>query len=279
MVCALKQAREFSRIRRTDLEALTARREVFPVATCYDSTTARWMFRGGIQVLIVGDSAAQLVLGLEPGEAAPVDFMAMLTGAVRRGAPEAYVIGDLPRGAADTSVDTALENARRLVQEGADAVKLEVTEAHGTIVSALAQAGIDTVAHLQHRTDGVRCTGQAEHASALTSCAINRLVKTGIAMIEAGASMLLLEAIDKAASERILQVLRERSPLLPILGCDAGPHCDGQVRVLHELLGLSGQGGEQSGLGHQIQATATLWVEQLRSSAARVEGNTTGQQM
>lgn len=263
MSCASKPPQPVAKLTRTDLEALATRREVFPVVTCYDTTTANWVTRGGIRVLVVGDSAAQLVLGLAPGEAAPVDFMVAITAAVRRGAPTAYVIGDLPRGAADSDVASAVANAYRLIAAGADAVKLEVTEAHSPIVSALRAAGIDVVAHLQHRTDGVRCTGTTDHAEPITPCALNRLIKVGILMLDLGVSMLLLEGLDEAASAKILSVLRAKTTRVPLLGCDAGKGCDGQVRVLHDLLGLAGDAA--GGLGVQIQDAAARWVERLRA--------------
>ncbi len=263
-----ERAANLPRVQLAELRQWAARGERFAVATCYDATAARWLYRGGVRVLVVGDSAAQLVLGLEPGQSAPIDFMAAITGAVRRGAPNAFVIGDLPRESTEGSDDTALCHARRLVNAGADAVKIEVAEPDVPLVSALTRAGIAVVAHLRQDSSGARCTGNSSSPASLDGCAQTRLIQTGIAALSAGATILLLESLEREVTERVTKQLRTNNSQLVLLGCHTGPSCDGEVRVLHDLLGWSdAETTDPSGspMGRQIQEIATTWVKSVRS--------------
>ena len=126
--------------------------EPFACLTCYDATTAKWMERAGIPVLLVGDTAAEMILG-QPGTIhAPLEFMLMITAAVKRGAPNTFVMGDMPFGSYQCDDADAVRNAMRFLTEGrADAVKLEVDGDWTPLVAKLSRAGIPVVAHLGSR--------------------------------------------------------------------------------------------------------------------------------
>ncbi len=121
----------------------------FPMLTCYDATTASWLWKGGVRCLLVGDTAAQVILGHDSTLPISVPFLVQLTAAVRRGAPEAFVMADMPFGSYQAGADRAVRNAVRFMTEGtADAVKLEVDESFLPLVTRLAAAGVPVVAHL-----------------------------------------------------------------------------------------------------------------------------------
>jgi len=208
----------------------------FSVLTCYDAPTARLMEAAGVEVLLVGDTAGEVILGLPSTRDIPPDFLIALTAAVRRAAPRALVMADLPYACRrDNDPATASAWARRFfVETGSDAVKIEVTRDDAPLVEAIRDAGVPVVAHLGllpqmiDPATGYRAQGkEAESARALIEAAAR--------LENAGAVMLLLEAV---ASEAARQIVTRTS--LPVIGCLAGPHCDGTVVVLHDMIGLGG---------------------------------------
>src|SRR5437868_110630 len=133
----------------SDLRAARQSGEKVAMLTCYDFTTARLMQEAGVPALLVGDSAASIVLGYENTLPVSLEFMIELTAAVRRGAPLALVIGDMPFGSYQASTAQAVRSVCRMIkQTGCDAVKLEVSEGHVDMVHALADAGVAVIAHL-----------------------------------------------------------------------------------------------------------------------------------
>jgi len=207
----------------------------FSMLTCYDAVLARWMEAAGVEVLLVGDTAAEVVLGLASTREIPVEFLLTLTAAVRRGAPSSLVMGDLPYACRDKTPQVTVEWARRFVDEtGCDALKVELTGSEASLVEAMTAAGVAVVAHLgllPQRIDaksGYRAQGK-DAASA------RRLLEDAKRFENAGAQALLLEAV---ASEVALEITSRTA--LPVIGCVSGPHCDGTVVVLHDMLGLGG---------------------------------------
>lgn len=123
--------------------------EAFACLTCYDATTARWLDRAGVPVLLVGDTAAEVILGFQRTIDMPLDVLLALTAAVKRGAPMAHVMGDMPFMSYQASVEQAVINAGRFVQEGgADAIKLEGGERVAEAVRRIVEAGIPVMGHL-----------------------------------------------------------------------------------------------------------------------------------
>jgi 3-methyl-2-oxobutanoate hydroxymethyltransferase len=212
------------------------RGEKFPVLTCYDYATARAMEEAGLDVLLVGDSAAEVVLGHSDTRAIGLDFLLELTAGVRRGAPRALLIGDMPFAAGyHASVEAGMEAAKRFRDEaGCDVVKIELTTEQTPVLEAVAAAGIDVMAHI-----GLRPQWIAEHggykAQGKDAASALELIETARRMEESGATMLLLEAVASEVSEIICSRTK-----LPVVGCVAGPACDGTVVVLHDMVGWGG---------------------------------------
>lgn len=207
----------------------------FSVLTCYDAPTARLMEVAGVEVLLVGDTAGEVVLGLPTTREVPVDYMLTITAAVRRGAPLAWVMADLPYGCCRGGDEAAVAGARRFMDEtGCDAVKVELEADQAGRVEAMAAAGVPVIAHiglLPQSIDpmvGYRAQGR-DAAGAI------KLIETARRMEAAGAAGLLLEAV---ASEVSREITRQAS--VPVIGCVAGPHCDGTVVVLHDMLQWGG---------------------------------------
>lgn len=205
----------------------------FSVLTCYDYTTARLQAEAGIDAILVGDTAGEVILGHESTLRVRLDFLLTLTEAVRRGAPEVYLIGDMPFLSYQVSVAEAVVNAGRFVAEaGCDAVKLEVDERHTDVVGALVRAGIPVIAHLGmlpqtvYQHGGYRAQGRdAESAW--------RLLENARRFESLGVVGLLLEAVPA----EVARLVTERSGV-PVIGIAAGGGCDGQVVVMHDILGL-----------------------------------------
>jgi 3-methyl-2-oxobutanoate hydroxymethyltransferase len=236
--------------------------------TCYDATTARLLDQAGLDVLLVGDSAAQVILGFDSSIYAPLPFMLTITAAVKRGAPRCLVMGDMPFMSYQADDAEAIRNAGRFLTEGlADAVKLEVDLDHGELVGKLSRAGIPVVAHLGWRPQ------QARHAGVKTALIAGRTAReaeqliTAAAMMEAkGAVMLLIEQCPAEVSRRIVEQVR-----IPVIGCGAGPACHGHVVVLQDLLRMTDRAPSfvhpTGDVGAAIREAAAQWVQLLQSGA------------
>jgi len=224
----------------------------FTVLTCYDARTAALMEAAGLDVLLVGDTAAEVVLGLETTRDIPVEFLLVLTAAVRRGAPGCFVMADLPYGWRQGGIQTVTAWTRRFHEEtGSDAVKVEVTGADAALVESMREAGVPVVAHLgllPQRVDprkGYRARGR-DAAEALD------LLEDARRLEDAGAVMLLLEAVAGEVAREITFSTR-----LPVIGCASGPHCDGTVVVLHDMIGWGG-GHRPRGVRQYADLSAVL---------------------
>lgn len=256
--------RQDERITLSTLRRMMRRREHFAMLTCYDATTARWLARGGVPALLVGDSAAQMILGFENTTQAPLDFMIAITAAVRRGAPNCFVMADMPFMSYQADDAEAVRNAGRfMVEGGADAVKLEVSAPYADLVGKLVRAGIPTVAHIGWRPQRTQQVGVPVVAGR-TEQKVQALVDVAAVMEQRGASMLLIEQSTAEAAERIVERVT-----IPVIGCGAGPACHGHVVILHDWLGLSQwhpsfvepwtDGGEA------LRRAAAAWMELVSS--------------
>jgi 3-methyl-2-oxobutanoate hydroxymethyltransferase len=215
------------------LRQMRVARQPIAMLTCYDYPTARILAECKVPLILVGDSAAMAVLGEDSTVPIGMDFLVTITRAVRRGAPGAYLMADMPF-ASYPDVPTATANAARFMQEaGADAVKLECDGRHVPIVAALAAAGIPVCAHLgllpqrAGQLGGYRAQGR-------TLAAAERITQDAVNLWRAGAALLLLEAVPDAVSAAVHEKVD-----CPVLGCGGGPSCDGHVVVLHDLLGYT----------------------------------------
>jgi len=198
-------------------------KEKISMLTCYDYSFAK-AIGGRADILLVGDSLGNVVLGYPKTRNVLMEDMLRHVGAVRRGAPEAFIVGDLPFGAYENEKD-ALGNARRLLEAGADAVK---PEGKPEIVRALAKAGIPVMAHLgllPQTAEKFGVVGRGEEGE--------KLLKESKEMEQAGAFSLVLETVPASLAKKVTQSIS-----IPTIGIGAGKDTDGQVLVLYDLLGL-----------------------------------------
>lgn len=197
------------------------------MVTCYDAPFAALAYEAGIDVLLVGDSVANAVLGHRRTGDIGMPEMLHHVGAVRRGAPEACVVGDMPLGS-DIGVANALANARALLEAGADAVKIEGPRLEE--ISALSAAGIAVCGHLGLLPQTATSLKQAGGDAASRA----RLLLDAKDLEAAGCVGIVLEHIPSDLGAEATDTLR-----IPTIGIGAGPSCRGQVLVLHDVLGLS----------------------------------------
>lgn len=211
---------------------MKAEQERIAMLTAYDYPMAHWAEEANVDMILVGDSLGMVVLGYD--STVPVTMADMIhhTKAVRRGAPETFVVVDMPFMSYPT-VDIALSNAGRLIQEGgADAVKLEGGESYAPIIKAITQAGIPVVGHIgltpQTATQlgGFKVQGRDFETAKQLMCDAH-------ALEEAGVMGITLEAIPAEVAKRITQEVT-----VPTIGIGAGKECDGQVLVIHDMLGM-----------------------------------------
>lgn len=238
----------------------------FAALTCYDATTARWFERAGVPVLLVGDTAAEVILGHPNTLHAPLDFMVTLTAAVKRGAPRCLVMADMPFMSYQASDEQGIINAGRFMTEGmADVVKLEVDASFAPLVALMARAGIPVVAHIGSRPQHAKQVGGYAAAGKTADDAM-RILADADSMLEAGATMLLVEATPIEVTEEIV-----RRSKVPVIGCGAGPVCHGQVVVTHDLLGLTDRQPPFAlpiaALGKTLGEVADTWRTRVRDSA------------
>ena len=216
-----------------DIAKMKMRGEKIPVVTAYDYTSALLADRAGIPILLVGDSLGMVVLGYDSTIPVTMDDMVHHVKAAARGAQRAMITADLPFMSYQLDATQGLGNAARLVQEGgAQAVKLEGGERVAEVVARIVEAGIPVMGHIGltpqsvHGLGGYRVQGQTQ-AGAL------QLLKDAQALEQAGAFSLVLELVPAPLGRIISQRLT-----IPTIGIGAGRGCDGQVQVLHDMLGL-----------------------------------------
>jgi 3-methyl-2-oxobutanoate hydroxymethyltransferase len=217
----------------TELAEMKARRQPIVMVTAYDAPGGRLADLAGADLILVGDSAAMTVLGHDSTVPATMEEMLILTRAVTRGASSPLVIADMPFGSFQVSVEDAVENAIRFVKEaGADAVKLEGAGAMLSRVRAIVDAGIPVMGHLGLTPQSATMLGGFKAQGRSAEKAL-RLYDDARALEAAGCFSLVLEAVPAPVAERI-----SRDLSIPTIGIGAGPDCDGQVLVWHDILGL-----------------------------------------
>jgi 3-methyl-2-oxobutanoate hydroxymethyltransferase len=207
------------------------RGEPLAVLTAYDYPTARLLDEAGLDILLVGDSLGMVVLGYEDTTSVTMEEMLHHTRAVRRGTQRALVVSDLPFASYNTP-EYALANARRLVEAGADAVKLEGGVAVERQIAAITAAGIPFMGHIGMSPQNVRNEG-GYHLKGKTDEEAARIEEDAAAVQRAGAFSVVLELVKPAVAQRISAALE-----IPTIGIAAGSGCDGQVLVSHDLFGF-----------------------------------------
>jgi 3-methyl-2-oxobutanoate hydroxymethyltransferase len=202
--------------------------------TCYDYTTARLMEEAGVPAILVGDSAANVILGHATTLPVSLDFMIEITAAVRRGAPQAFVVADMPFGSYHQSHRQGVKNVTRMVQLSAcDCVKLEASDKQARLIGMLADAGVAVMAHLGLRPQTVNLLG-GYRWQGRTARDAEKLVESAVELEHAGAAAILLEAVAPQVAQAVVEATK-----VPIIGCGAGPACHGHVIVTPDALGLT----------------------------------------
>jgi 3-methyl-2-oxobutanoate hydroxymethyltransferase len=257
----------------TELAEMKRRGQKIVMVTAYDAPGGRLADAAGVDVVLVGDSAAMVVLGHDSTVPASVDEMLVLTRAVTRGAARPLVVADMPFGSFQVSDEAALENAIRFVKEGgADAVKLEGAGATLSRVRTIVDAGIPVMGHIGLTPQSATMLGGFK-AQGRTAVKARRLVADAQALERAGCFSLVLEAVPAPVAAHITGVMS-----IPTIGIGAGAGCDGQVLVYHDLLGYQ-EGGprfvkQYAKLGPEIQAALERYAEEVRSGAFPEEQHT-----
>ncbi|PYT72613.1 MAG: 3-methyl-2-oxobutanoate hydroxymethyltransferase [Acidobacteria bacterium] len=202
--------------------------------TAYDYPTARLVDEAGVDVILVGDSLGMVVLGHESTLPVTLEDMLHHTRAVRRGTRRALLVADMPFGSYHTDTGESLRNAVRFVKEaGAEAVKVEGGERRLELIARLTEAEIPVMGHVGLTPQSVNALG-GYRVQGKTPDAAQQLVRDARAVEGAGAFAVVLEAVPRELAAQITREVR-----IPTIGIGAGPDCDGQVLVLHDLLGLT----------------------------------------
>jgi 3-methyl-2-oxobutanoate hydroxymethyltransferase len=207
--------------------------EPIVMITAYDHPSARVAEEAGVDIVLVGDSAANVVLGYESTVPVSVDELIMLSAAVRRGLRTPFLVGDLPFGSYEASDEVAVRTAQRFVKEaGCDAVKLEGGGTSVERARAIVAAGIPVMGHVGLTPQTATALG-GYRAQGRTADRALQVARDAIALQEAGCFAIVFEAIPAAVSEALMSRME-----VPIIGIGAGPATDGQVLVFHDLLGI-----------------------------------------
>jgi 3-methyl-2-oxobutanoate hydroxymethyltransferase len=254
------QPRKFSL---NDLRAVRSTGAKVPMLTCYDFTTARLMHEAGVPMLLVGDSAGNVILGHDTTLPVPLHFMIQLAAAVRRGAPNAFLVADMPFGSYHGSPGRAVRNVFRMVQlSGCDCVKLEAAESQLAAIAELADAGVAVMAHLGLRPQAVGVLG-GYRAQGRTADEAGAIVALAVRMQEHGAAAILLEAVPAEVAEATVAATK-----IPVIGCGAGPACHGHVVVTHDTLNLTPRPPK---FAPKLGDLATPMVEAFKEYVRRVQ--------
>tara|TARA_B100001250_G_C19804804_1_gene792774 strand:+ start:989 stop:1816 length:828 start_codon:yes stop_codon:yes gene_type:complete len=205
----------------------------FATLTAYDYTSAKIVDSCGIPLILVGDSASMVMYGYDTTIPVTMDEMVFVTSAVSRGAKNALIVADMPFMSYQTSIEKARENAGIFIKKaGAGAIKLEGGLESIDTIKSIVDIGIPVMAHIGltpqsfHQMSGYKIQGKSQEAA-------GKILSDAIAVEKAGAFAVVLEGIPAELSKKITD-----SVSIPTIGIGAGPHCDGQIQVFHDILGL-----------------------------------------
>jgi 3-methyl-2-oxobutanoate hydroxymethyltransferase len=258
--------------RKTQAAGSHSKTQKITCLTAYDYPTARLLDEAGVDVILVGDSLGMVVLGHENTLSVTIDEMLHHTRAVRRGTRRALVVADMPYGSYHTDTAESLRNAMRFVKEaGAEAVKVEGGERRLELISRLTEAEIPVMGHVGLTPQSLNALG-GYRVQGKTADAAEQLIRDARAVEAAGAFAVVLEAVPRELAAQITRELR-----IPTIGIGAGPDCDGQVLVIHDLLGLTfGQtprfARQYANLGEIMSKAVHEYCEDVRSGTFPSDG-------
>lgn len=208
-------------------------REKLTMVTCYDFWSAQILARSDIDTLLVGDSLAMVMHGMESTVHADVELMALHIKAVARGALNKFIIGDMPFLAARKGLQPTMDAVQALMQAGANAVKIEGERGQVELIAHIVESGVPVVGHLGLTPQSVHALG-GHKVQAKKEQEAEALVRSAQNLADAGCCALVLECIPTSLAQRITEQLP-----IPTVGIGAGPHTDGQVLVLQDMLGMN----------------------------------------
>lgn len=241
--------------------------EKFTKLAVYDFTSAMLVEQAGLEMILVGDSMGNVVYGYDGTVPMTMDQMIYHTQAVRRGAPNTFIVGDLPFLSYQTSVEDAVRNAGRFYKEaGVDAVKLEGGRQMAPHIRAIADAGMLVMAHIGLTPQSAAQLGGFK-VQGNTAEAAMRVLSDALTLEEAGAFMVLLEGVPAETGKLVTEKLK-----VPTIGVGAGPHCDGQAVLLSDLVGMYPVFTPRfvkryATIGEQITKAVTEYVSEIKSGA------------
>jgi 3-methyl-2-oxobutanoate hydroxymethyltransferase len=265
-----------NRISITDLKAKKSRGEKIVMMTCYDYPSARLLEAAGVDILFIGDTLGMVVLGYDTTVPVTMDEMLHHTKAVVRGSSRAHVLADMPFMSYQASPEDALRNAGRLLKEGgAQSVKLEGGVHVAETVRFIVDAGIPVMGHIGLTPQSINQLGGYK-VQGKTPAAAVRLINDALALEQAGAYAVVLECVPAP----LAQTISERMSI-PTIGIGAGVHCDGQVQVFHDLLGLFDDfvpkhAKRYADLGSQITEAVRAYADEVRNARFPTEKESFG---
>ena len=248
--------------------------EPIVMVTAYDFPSAQVAEESGVDIVLVGDTAAMVVLGYDATTPVGMNEMVTMAAAVRRGMRTPLLIGDMPFGSYERSNEHAIDNAQRFVREaGCDAVKLERGGPSVERARAIVGSGIPVMGHVGLTPQSATMLGGFK-AQGRTAAKAQRLHGDARALEAAGCFAVVLEAVPAAVAARVTEALH-----VPTIGIGAGPACDGQVLVWHDLLGLNDRKPARfvkryADLGREIQGALEAYAADVRSGAFPTEEHT-----
>lgn len=216
-----------------DFQKKKIKREKITMLTCYDYTFAKLISESAIDALLVGDSAAQVMHGFNTTLNASTNLMALHTSAVVRGAPNKFIVADMPFLSTRKGLKNSMDQVEKLMKAGAHAVKIEGAEGHIELIRHIVESGIPVMGHLGltpqsiHQLGGPKIQGKAQAAA-------DKILHDSLALEKAGCFSLVLECIPADLGQKISQALQ-----IPTIGIGAGNQTDGQILVLQDVLGLN----------------------------------------
>lgn len=222
------------KIRTSDFIQRKSQGQKIPALSLYDAPTAKMASQCGIDLLLVGDSLGMTVFGMENTLSVKLEDILRHASAVRRGAPSAFVVADMPFMTYQSSVSDAMKNAARCIQEAScDAVKLEGGIRMAETISSLSSAGIPVMAHIGLLPQKILSLGSYRKIGK-TAIEKSELLEDAKAVEKAGAFCVVLECIEEEIAKQITKTLK-----IPTIGIGSGKYCDGQIQVVHDILGFN----------------------------------------
>ena len=247
-----------------DLLAAKRQNRKIVAVSCYDYTMAKLISQTDVQMILVGDSAAEVVLGFDSTLPATMDFMVAITAAVRRGAPNVCLVADMPFLSYQVGKEEAVKNAGRFVtQAGAQMIKIETSGAYLDVIKAVSDAGMAVMAHIGIRPQSIGRIGRFK-AEATTAEMAAELISLAEQMVNGGASSLLIEG----TAAEVAEIITKRCEV-PVIGCGSGPGCDGQILIAPDILGLTQGPSPKFAKSYSNLADAT--IEAFRGYAEEVQ--------